>query len=184
MDWYPTILELAGVNPPKNVELDGHSVMPLVRDANAKTRYGVMHWQWQDRWMVRDGAWKLLVNSRATPDSPPLDEVHLGNLGDDQPERRNHAKEQPQTVQRLTSLHGRMGGQSYAGGPGRRDELAVILHPEQAFLASNPGARGCNQFVRDKLPISNEIRAGDFGHASFTREGQARRVISYSASFG
>ena len=105
MDWYPTILELAGVDPPKNVELDGHSVMPLIRDANAKTRYGVMHWQWQDRWMVRDGDWKLLVNARATPDSPPLDEVHLGSLADDQPERRNHAKEQPQIVQRLTSLH-------------------------------------------------------------------------------
>ena len=105
MDWYPAILELAGVSTPKDLELDGHSVMPLIRDANAETQYGVMHWQWQDRWMVRDGDWKLLVNARATPDSPPLDEVHLGSLADDLPEQRNHAAERPQIVQRLTELH-------------------------------------------------------------------------------
>ena len=105
MDWYPTILELAGVNTPKDLELDGYSVMPLIRDADAETQYGVMHWQWQDRWMARVGDWKLLVNARATPDSPPLDEVHLGSLADDLPEQRNHAAERPQIVQRLTELH-------------------------------------------------------------------------------
>ncbi len=105
MDWYPTILELAGVSRPKDLELDGPSVMPLIRDADAETQYGVMHWQWQDHWMVRDGDWKLLVNAKPGPDSPPLDEVHLGSLADDLPELRNHAAEQPQIVQRLTELH-------------------------------------------------------------------------------
>ena len=76
-----------------------------IRDANAKTQYDVMHWQWQDRWMVRDGDWKLLVNARPGPDSPPLDEVHLGSLADAEPERRNHAKGRPLIVQRLTRLH-------------------------------------------------------------------------------
>ena len=40
-----------------------------------------------------------------------------------------------------------MGGESYARGLGRRDELAVILYPEHAFLASNPGARGCSDLL-------------------------------------
>ena len=68
-----------------------------------------------------------------------------------------------------------MGGESYARGLGRRDELAVILYPEHVFLASIPEARGCKLFVRDKRPIAPEIGAGDFGHPSFTREGKARK---------
>ena len=33
----------------------------------------------------------------SNPRLAPLDEVHLGSLADDQPERRNHAKEQPRS---------------------------------------------------------------------------------------
>ena len=38
MDWYPTILELCGVDPPEGVELDGHSVLAAGREPSAPSR--------------------------------------------------------------------------------------------------------------------------------------------------
>ncbi|UCE50736.1 MAG: sulfatase-like hydrolase/transferase [Phycisphaerales bacterium] len=105
MDWYPTALELCDVEIPAGVELDGRSVLPLVRDASAPSRYAVMHWQWQKSWMVREGNWKLIVNGRHRIGGKKVDAVYLANLTDAQPERKNHAEQQPDMVERLTRLH-------------------------------------------------------------------------------
>jgi len=104
MDWYPTILELCGVDPPKDFPLDGHSVLPLVDD-DAPSRYEVMHWQWQNGWMVREGEWKLIANGSYGLGRQKLDPIHLANLTDDPPEARNHAPQQPEIVKRLRTLH-------------------------------------------------------------------------------
>lgn len=106
MDWYPTILELAGIEVPDGVELDGHSVLPLIEDESAAGRYSVMHWQWQEGWMVREGDWKLIANGSRGPNWPKLEKLHLANLADAEPERNNHAADNPEIVQRLKRLHG------------------------------------------------------------------------------
>ena len=105
LDWYPTVLELCGLPPPAGVALDGHSVMPVVADAAAPGRHGVMHWSWQGRWAVRDGDWKLLFNDRGVAGRTSLDKIHLANLADPQPEVANHAAAHPEVVARLTQLH-------------------------------------------------------------------------------
>jgi len=105
MDWYPTILELCGVEAPANVEFDGHSVTPLLENAEAGSQYGVMHWQWQAGWMVRDGDWKLIGNGTKGTGQPALDELYLANLSDPEPEAANHAADQPEIVERLRGLH-------------------------------------------------------------------------------
>ena len=105
MDWYPTILELCGVKVPEDVELDGHSVLPLIEDESAAGRYSVMHWQWQNGWMVREDNWKLIHNGILGLGREKLDKVHLGNLDDQEPERTNHAQERPEIVERLAQLH-------------------------------------------------------------------------------
>ena len=105
MDWYPTALELCGVEIPSGLELDGRSVLPLVRDESAPSRYAGMHWQWQKAWMVREGEWKLIVNGRQRIDGNRAEAVYLANLADEQPERKNHAKQHPDIVERLTRLH-------------------------------------------------------------------------------
>ena len=105
MDWYPTILELCGVSAPEGVEWDGHSLLPLIANENMSSQYSVMHWQWQKSWMVREGDWKLIANDRYRLDGKSLDKVHLANLADEQPERKNHANEQPEIVDRLKRLH-------------------------------------------------------------------------------
>jgi arylsulfatase A len=105
MDWFPTVLEFCGVKPPAGVAFDGHSLLPLLDDAAAPSRYSTMHWAWQDRWAVREGSWKLLFNDRGSGGRPPFDRVHLANLDDPQPEATNYAAERPEVVTRLTRLH-------------------------------------------------------------------------------
>jgi len=105
MDWYPTILELCGVPKPEGVTLDGHSVLPLIEDEDAPSRYSVMHWQWQKGWMVRHGDWKLIYNGTRGIHQPKLDKIYLANLTDEKPEQKNHAKEHPKIVKRLMEFH-------------------------------------------------------------------------------
>lgn len=95
MDWYPTVLELCGLERPAAVTLDGHSLLPII-DRDADSEYGVMHWQWQDRWCVRDGDWKLISGR---------DGVRLVSLAGEEPERVDYAGDHPEIVERLRSLH-------------------------------------------------------------------------------
>jgi arylsulfatase A-like enzyme len=95
-DVMPTVLELCGIAPPAGVELDGRSLLPIVRD-DAPSHHDVLHWQWIDRWAVREGAWKLI----GVGDEP----LELVNLADDEPEWVNHAADRPELVARLLALH-------------------------------------------------------------------------------
>jgi arylsulfatase A-like enzyme len=42
----------------------GHHFPDMI-DEQAPSRYSVMHWQWQNGWMVREGSWKLISGGRA-----------------------------------------------------------------------------------------------------------------------
>ena len=100
MDWYPTILRLCGVQRPQAAPpLDGHSLLPIIESATAKSQYhGVLHFQWGKKWAVRDGDWKLLA-----VDGKP--QVTLHRLSDPQPEVHDYAEEKPEVVTRLRALH-------------------------------------------------------------------------------
>jgi arylsulfatase A-like enzyme len=95
-DWYPTILELCGVEKPK-VKLDGHSVLPMIRDASTPSLHRQLHWAWSKGWAMREGDWKLIGNG-AKPN-------FLGNLTDEEPEKKNYLKEMPDLVAKLHQLH-------------------------------------------------------------------------------
>lgn len=96
MDWMPTILHLCNTARP-DLELDGHSLLPLIRSADATSPYDVMHWQWSKRWAVRQGEWKLLGQG---------DEARsLGNLNDPEPEKKNYLEEKPKLAAKLQALH-------------------------------------------------------------------------------
>ncbi len=56
-----------------------------------------MHWQWQRFWAVRKGDWKLIGHENKT--------TFLGNLGDPEPEKKNHLGEQSELARRLQALH-------------------------------------------------------------------------------
>jgi len=95
-DWFPTISELCGLPLPK-VKLDGQSLMKIIKSADEPTHHKVMHWQWQNRWAVREGDWKL-IGSGGRPRS-------LVNLAGDKPERENFLKSRPEIAKRLGDLH-------------------------------------------------------------------------------
>ncbi len=101
MDWMPTILELCGVDAP-DVKIDGRSALPVIGSADAESAHKVLHFQWQERWAVREGDWKLIRN-RSGKDGD--DVLTLYNLADEKPEARDYAKDKPDLVRRLNRLH-------------------------------------------------------------------------------
>ena len=111
MDFFPTILELCNIEPP-DYELDGKSLWPILRSAEAPSQHQVFHWMWQEQWAVREGDWKLIGNGRDTTGlesvhapRKEMGEIYLASLADEKPEATNHAVEQPEVVARLRKLH-------------------------------------------------------------------------------
>ncbi len=105
MDWFPTILKLCGLQPPKEVQFDGKNILPLIENEQAPSPHSILHWQWKEGWMVRQGDWKLIVNDNTYMVKTKLQPLHLANMADAQPERKDHSSEQPELVKRLTLLH-------------------------------------------------------------------------------
>ena len=72
-DWLPTLLAAAGVEPPRDVHLDGVDVLPLLR-GDAANVPPQRFWQWnrytpagECNAAMRDGRWKLVL--------PAIDEL-------------------------------------------------------------------------------------------------------------
>jgi len=104
MDWFPTVLDLCGIKQSDDApELDGHSVLPLIKSTDAESKYrGVLHFGWGTKWAVRDGDWKLIgTTNRKTGKTT----MTLHSLSDAQPEAKNHAADHPDIVHRLKDLH-------------------------------------------------------------------------------
>ena len=104
MDWYPTVLDLCGIDQPGNAPaLDGHSLLPIIQSADTESNYkGVLHFAWGNSWAVREGDWKLIG---VQPKNGNKVKVTLHNLADANPEVKDYAAEQPAIVARLTELH-------------------------------------------------------------------------------
>jgi arylsulfatase A-like enzyme len=104
MDWYPTVLDLCGIEQPGHAPaLDGHSLLPIIQSADTESNYkGVLHFAWGNTWAVRDGDWKLIG---LQPKNGNKAKVSLHNLADANPEVNDYANERPAIVARLTELH-------------------------------------------------------------------------------
>ena len=111
-DWMPTIAELAGAKL-LNADIDGKSIVPVIRSATAPSPHKVLHWlvggaKQQPQWAVREGDWKLIGNVQSSPDpmlSAEDKRIFLSNLAMDISERTNLAKQHPEVVERLRRLH-------------------------------------------------------------------------------
>jgi arylsulfatase A-like enzyme len=105
-DWLPTIAELCGITPP-NIALDGKSLVPVIRSADAPSPHDVLHWQIDSSWAVRAGDWKLLFDVVDTTQRAPGRKIagtFLVNLRDDRSETTNLAARRPDVVARLRRL--------------------------------------------------------------------------------
>ncbi|MCX5684809.1 MAG: sulfatase-like hydrolase/transferase [Planctomycetota bacterium] len=101
MDFFPTVLDLCGVELPPR-KLDGKSLTPMIASDAAPPLHPVLHWQTGNHWAVRDGDWKLVVNA---PAIDQVDKTFLANLATDPGEAKNLAAEKPEIVARLTAMH-------------------------------------------------------------------------------
>ncbi|MHB8903177.1 MAG: sulfatase [Thermoguttaceae bacterium] len=110
VDIYPTFLEIAGAEAPANYPLDGASLVPLFRDADApldrKAIYqhfpgylgsGGNTWRTTPVTVVHAGPWKLMEF---------LEDKHLElyNLADDLGERQNLTGQQPDKAKELHAM--------------------------------------------------------------------------------
>ncbi len=81
-DWYPTLLELAGLSVPEdNLPIDGRSVVPIIRGEEPESD-PVRCWQWnrydpmiECNAAIRDGDWKLI--RPRIPEAMEVPEVYL-----------------------------------------------------------------------------------------------------------
>ena len=106
-DWLPTLAELTEV-PLLNQDVDGKSLVSVLRSSEANSPHKLLHWTIGNSWALRQDDWKLIGNPRDTSNKGELtaaDKLFLVNLKKDKSEMKNLAKEYPHRVQELKSLH-------------------------------------------------------------------------------
>ena len=111
-DWLPTLIELCGLSRPR-AGLDGRSIVPVIRSAQAPSPHSELHWQVGSgtnapQWAVRQGHWKLIGNVEAARDTNLAaadKKLFLSNLATDVSERTNFTREFPSVVMQLQKLH-------------------------------------------------------------------------------
>ncbi|MGK0186823.1 MAG: arylsulfatase A [Verrucomicrobiales bacterium] len=111
-DWMPTLAELCDISLPDR-RLDGHSLVPVLKAADAPSPHKQLHWMMgtnpeKSQWAVREGNWKLIGNAHDTSDGrqfAKLPGLFLANLDADPSEATNLAAQHPDVVARLKAHH-------------------------------------------------------------------------------
>ncbi len=95
MDWFPTMLSVAGVAVDTQAPLDGLNLSPVLFD-NKSIENRNLFWRYRGQKVARQGGWKLLMQE---------DELFLFNLKLDPQEQNNLAETHPERVQKLQKLY-------------------------------------------------------------------------------
>lgn len=93
-DWYPTLLELCEL-PPADHKLDGKSLLPVIKSAEAETPHREFHWQSNKSTTIRAGDLKLILSKNKS---------ELYNIPADPGETNNLFESEPETAERLGKL--------------------------------------------------------------------------------
>ncbi|MEM7145912.1 MAG: sulfatase-like hydrolase/transferase [Verrucomicrobiota bacterium] len=115
-DWFPTIAELTQTEVPADHQLDGQSIVAILKSDNAKSPHENFYWHMgknaaKAKWAVREGDWKLIGNAHenVTPEgvaelTADDKKLFLVNLADDIGETTNLAADHPEIVEKLSAL--------------------------------------------------------------------------------
>jgi len=116
VDWFPTLVKLAGSSIEQSNPLDGKDVWPMLSEGKASPHDAILSVQTPERAALRMGDWKLLLNASdkiadGMPESAPelqrgakrrsaaqAEKVELYNLAADVSESKNLAASDPQRV--------------------------------------------------------------------------------------
>ena len=110
VDFYPTLMEAAGVKRHKGAQLDGVSLMPVLKDASASLGRPALHWHFPaylQGYTARHGAFRTTPAAAIRMGDWKLIEyfedgmLELYNLENDIGERTNLAKKNPAKVKEL-----------------------------------------------------------------------------------
>jgi arylsulfatase A-like enzyme len=108
-DFYPTILEMAGIKKVRTVQkIDGFSFIPVLKGKNTKEQNRPLFWHYPNEWgpsgpgigatsTVRKGDWKLIYYHND-------ESFELFNLKNDIGEHQNLVNSNPQKVKELAKI--------------------------------------------------------------------------------
>lgn len=112
VDWYPTLLKLAGARPEQAPPLDGRDAWPAIAEGKPTPHDEILLNAAPRAGAIRVGDWKLIVRSAGADDGDDVEVVEKGNrpaaatpasvelfnLADDPYEKKNLAAENPKKV--------------------------------------------------------------------------------------
>ena len=113
VDWYPTLLKLAGASLEQRLPLDGRDIWPAVAQGEPSPHEEILLNVEPGRGAIRRGDWKLIVNGKRgeaaegvelfNKEAPAkaAEGVELFHLADDPYEKTNLAPKHPERVQEL-----------------------------------------------------------------------------------
>lgn len=142
-DFFPTLLELAGLEQDPSLHADGRSLLPVLKQktgSDASTHSRALHWHyphyhgstWRPGASIRDGDWKLIVFY-----DPQM--VELYNLKDDPGEQVNlaqsHADKADELRNKLAAWQEQIGAKMPA--PLTEQEKQAIKEQQAAKKKSN-----------------------------------------------
>ncbi|MBI5821934.1 MAG: sulfatase [Verrucomicrobia bacterium] len=145
VDFYPTLLEMAGLKAREGLVFDGISFVPALRGQPLNREAIFCHFPHYvpivstvPSAYVRKGDWKLIRNFCDNDDQS--DRLELYNLADDLGETNNLAAKMPEKAKDLNALLGKF----------LADSHAVVPKPNPDYRPLPPGARPAEGWISSK----------------------------------
>lgn len=104
VDWYPTLLRLAGASLDQPLPLDGRDLWPTLTRGKPSPHEVILINSARHNGAVRMGEWKLVINGHVMDTDPKNDapeKIELFNLAQDPNEETNLAAKHPDKVRQL-----------------------------------------------------------------------------------
>jgi arylsulfatase A-like enzyme len=121
VDWYPTLLNLAGAPTTQKAPLDGKDLWPCLTGGAASPHEEILLNAAPGGGAIRVGDWKLVLGANTAVDEPAKeakkkkaggDGAELYNLAEDPGEKDNRAARNPDKVKELRARYDRLAAQA------------------------------------------------------------------------
>ena len=137
VDWYPTLLYLAGANTNQTLAIDGRNCWPAITRGASSPHSEILLNATPRNGALRAGDWKLVLNGdRAESDDGDVrpnrntgsDAIELFSLTDDPSEKNNLAAQHPDKVKELRAKYDALAAQ----------QVPPLIRPKPADFRSPP----------------------------------------------
>jgi arylsulfatase A-like enzyme len=137
VDWYPTLLKLAGADVRQKLAIDGLDAWPTITSGKPSPHKDILINASPGKGSIRIGDWKLVINGRysetaaveagnSTP--PAVDTIELFNLANDPSEEINLSEKHPDKVKELRHRYSALAAQAMP--PKLRPRPADFVSPK------------------------------------------------------